>query len=148
MSQNLYEDRKVSDSNISEPKWLSDVKSELSKRLGDNITVHELARLTKMSDQELLRRFKEETGVALARYIHLARLKTALRLLHDPDMSLSEIARATGFGTLKHMAAVFHTERSRFQGELRRTDRIHVRPTTENFDNLPAPSVPRAYEAF
>lgn len=62
-----------------------------------DLGVAELARAAGVHRSRLSRRFREEVGLAPSAYLQRLRLQKALTLLRDPDLSIAEAARASGF---------------------------------------------------
>jgi transcriptional regulator GlxA family with amidase domain len=68
-------------------------------RLGDMLTIPELAQHAHMGERTFIRRFHEETGVAPRRWLTQQRLIAARALLEQTDQSIEEIATAVGYAT-------------------------------------------------
>ena len=68
-------------------------------RLGDMVTIPELAKHAHMSERTFVRRFREETGLAPRRWITQQRLIAARGMLEQTDHSIEEIATAVGYAT-------------------------------------------------
>ncbi len=78
-----------------------------------------------VSDRHLRRAFGAEFGVSPVAYAQTQRLLLAKRLLTDTSMPVTEVAYASGFGSLRRFNALFR-QRYRMQpGALRR--RMHAR---------------------
>lgn len=60
------------------------------------------------------------TGLSPARYIQSVRLNLAARMLRETQMSVSEIATASGFNSLIHFSASFRKQYGRTALALRR----------------------------
>ncbi|NKX56621.1 GlxA family transcriptional regulator [Arthrobacter mobilis] len=82
-------------------------------RLGQPLTVEELAAHAGMSRRNFTRRFAEATGTTPARWILARRLDEARRLLETTDWPVARIARTCGFGSAvgfrQNFAAAYHT---------------------------------------
>lgn len=63
-----------------------------------------------MSRASLYRKLMSATGLSPARYIQSVRLNLAARMLRDTQMSVSEIATASGFNSLIHFSASFRKQ--------------------------------------
>lgn len=68
-------------------------------RLGQQLTVAELAAHAQMSPRTFLRRFAEETGRTPMQWILQARVDTARELLESTRLSVDRIAEEVGLGT-------------------------------------------------
>lgn len=83
------------------------------ERLGEELTVDQLARGALMSSRTFSRRFRAETGTTPAAWLNRQRLIRAQQLLEETGISLEQIAQETGFGTAAvmrhHFVKVLHT---------------------------------------
>ncbi|GAA1972202.1 DJ-1/PfpI family protein [Isoptericola halotolerans] len=68
-------------------------------RLGQQVTIAELAAHARMSPRTFLRRFTEETGSTPLQWILRARVDTARELLESTRLSVDRIAEEVGLGT-------------------------------------------------
>ncbi|WP_265523410.1 helix-turn-helix domain-containing protein [Oerskovia flava] len=68
-------------------------------RLGEQLTIAELAAHARMSPRTFLRRFAEETGRTPLQWILRARVDTARELLESTRLSVDRIAEEVGLGT-------------------------------------------------
>jgi AraC family transcriptional regulator len=69
--------------------------------------VVELADLCGLTERQLRRAFKAETGITIGRYIDEAALERAHRLLTTTDLSIASIARQLGFANADSFAQSF-----------------------------------------
>ncbi|ANB10231.1 AraC family transcriptional regulator [Streptomyces ambofaciens] len=69
------------------------------QRLGEPLTLEDLARQAAMSVRTLNRRFRQETGVTPMQWLGRQRLDYARRLLERSDEPVDRIAARAGFGT-------------------------------------------------
>jgi len=69
------------------------------ERLGEPLTLAEMAAHARMSVRTFTRRFREETGVSPARWLLRQRTDHARRLLETTDLGVDRVARLAGFGT-------------------------------------------------
>lgn len=81
----------------------------IRERACTGVRVSEVADHAQLSLSDLKRRFRRYLGRSVMDQILRERLSRAIRLLHDSDLSIAHIARATGFGTQQRMGAVFRT---------------------------------------
>ncbi len=70
-----------------------------TERLGEPLTLAELAGHARMSVRTFTRRFREETGVSPLRWLAAQRLALARQLLESTDASVDRVAADAGFGT-------------------------------------------------
>lgn len=89
------------------PKQLRLVLDYIEANLGGEITVKELAALTRLSRVQFLRRFKASVRVAPHRYVMMSRVEQAKSYLADPKVELVAIALMCGFASQAHFSTVF-----------------------------------------
>jgi transcriptional regulator GlxA family with amidase domain len=70
--------------------------------------VRRLARVSGVSQAHFARSFKEAFGVPPHRYLLSRRIERASTLLRDTDLSVTEIAFHTGWGSLGTFGRTFH----------------------------------------
>lgn len=75
-------------------------------------SVSELARVAHVSERTLVRRFSQEMGTTVSRWLSAQRLLEARRLLVETDHTMAEISRTVGYNSPV-------TFRQRFQAEVR-----------------------------
>jgi transcriptional regulator GlxA family with amidase domain len=78
---------------------LEPTRTWLLERLGEPITVGDMARHAFVSERTFARRFTAETGTSPLRWLHSQRLLCARELLERTQLSVEEVARRSGFGT-------------------------------------------------
>jgi AraC family transcriptional regulator, transcriptional activator FtrA len=78
---------------------LTGVMAWAQDRLGEPLTVRDLAREAGMSSRNLARHFHAVTGSSPLRWLHDQRVRRAQELLELSDMSIEQIATRTGMGT-------------------------------------------------
>jgi AraC family transcriptional regulator of adaptative response / DNA-3-methyladenine glycosylase II len=74
---------------------------------GESPSLAELARHLGVSDRHLRRIFQAEHGVTPMQYLQTRRLLLAKQLLTDTRMPVSQVALASGFGSLRRFNAAF-----------------------------------------
>lgn len=80
---------------VMEEDWLSDHSlSELAEKLG-------------ITDRHLRRSFAAEYGVSPVQFLQTRRLLLAKNLLTDTNLSITEVAMATGFGSIRRFNDLF-----------------------------------------
>ncbi len=85
--------------------------------------VRRLARVSGVSVAHFARSFKEAFGVPPHRYLLTRRIERAAALLRDTDLSVTEIALQTGWGSLGTFGRVFRDVTGESPGELRERER-------------------------
>jgi len=89
-------------------------------RLAPEARLPELARKLGVTDRHLRRVFGDEFGVSPVEYAQTQRLLLAKRLLTDTDMSVIDVAMASGFSSLRRFNHLFRTRYRMTPGALRR----------------------------
>ena len=93
----------------------------IKKNFPQKITLGEVAQTLSMSPEHLSRTFRKETGIGFNRYLNLIRLQHAETLLKTTDMTVSEIAEACGFGSVRNFNRVFQDTLGITPSEYRKT---------------------------
>ncbi|HBM79483.1 MAG TPA: AraC family transcriptional regulator [Clostridiaceae bacterium] len=76
---------------------LSTVMNYIEKNIGKNINVEELARLAGFHPNYFIKFFRKHLGISPMQYINRKRMEMAKGLIKATDMTISEIARRTGY---------------------------------------------------
>ena len=84
-------------------------------------TLTRLAARVQMSPRHFARVFQSEVGMSPGRYVERVRLETARRQLESTDLSVEQIAAASGFGSAETLRRVFHQRLQVSPAEYRRT---------------------------
>jgi AraC family transcriptional activator FtrA len=79
---------------------LSEVLTWMLDHLADDLTIDSVAARAHMSRRTLARRFRNELGTSLSGWVTERRIERARALLEDSASSITEIAYASGFGSL------------------------------------------------
>ena len=99
-----------SGSTLFTPKELEGIRQardHLSRNIESPPPLAKLARIAGMNHTKLNRGFKEVYGTTVFGYLRQFRLSRSRALIESGDMSLSEIAYATGFSSPSHFAKAF-----------------------------------------
>lgn len=110
----------------------------IEQNIEEPLTVPEIARVLDVSQRQLERQFKKHVGCTVVQFGLLRRLQNARLLLISTDLSVREIATASGFNTLSHFAFSFGKFFGRRPSEYR-----EAWPANE-----PAPSWPGSLSDF
>jgi transcriptional regulator GlxA family with amidase domain len=89
------------------PHALRRVRDYVEAHLEDNIGLEELAGMAGLSTSHFGRAFKQSEGVSPHRYLLQCRVRHASGLLAETELSLSEIAIASGFADQSHFCRQF-----------------------------------------
>ncbi|MHC0433939.1 GlxA family transcriptional regulator [Streptomyces sp. O3] len=77
-------------------------------RLGEPLTLRELAEREAMSVRTFSRRFREEVGLTPMRWLARQRIERARQLLEETDRTVDRVAQEAGFGTAVSLRQHFH----------------------------------------
>lgn len=83
-------------------------------------SISDLAEVLKITDRHLRRIFFSEYGVSPVQYLQTLRLLLAKSLLTDTQLSVTEVAMAAGFGSIRRFNDVFQKQYRLTPGKLRR----------------------------
>lgn len=75
--------------------------------LDQDLNLEDISNAIKISQYELSRKFKKETGVAITEYINKLRINEALSLLENGNISITDIAQMIGFNDVNYFTKVF-----------------------------------------
>jgi transcriptional regulator GlxA family with amidase domain len=89
------------------PRALRRVREYVQVHLATNISIQMLAAVAGFSMYHFARAFKQSEGVTPHCYLVRCRVRRAQELLAQTDMSLAEIARASGFSDQSHCTRRF-----------------------------------------
>jgi AraC-like DNA-binding protein len=90
------------------PWQLRRVEAMINDRLGEDVSLAELASAANLSKAHFARAFHHSTGMPPHKYQLNARIEHAKRLLRRGDMSLTEIGIACGFGAQSQFIRAFN----------------------------------------
>ncbi|MDP4098334.1 AraC family transcriptional regulator [Paenibacillus sp. P96] len=105
----------------------------IGEHLGDELSVHELSRMAGLSRFHFSRLFSELTGRTVSEYINQIRINKAEYLLRHTDMTISEIAWATGYNDISYFSRTFKKHKSVSASELRATSAAAGRTEEEHW---------------
>jgi AraC family transcriptional activator FtrA len=95
----------------------------VQERLGESLSVEDLARRSAMSPRTFARRFVATTGTTPHRWLIRQRVLLAQRLLETTDLGIDEIANRAGFGSATNLRQHFRSEVLASPAAYRRTFR-------------------------
>ncbi|WP_406470252.1 GlxA family transcriptional regulator [Streptomyces sp. NBC_01615] len=105
---------------------MADTRAWALERLGQPLTVTQLARHAGMSERSFLRRFVEETGTTPLQWLVGARLGLARELLETTDQSIDLVARDCGLGSAANLRLHFRRALNTTPTAYRRAFTRHV----------------------
>jgi transcriptional regulator GlxA family with amidase domain len=79
------------------------------KRLGEPLTLRQMAAQEAMSVRNFTRRFREEVGTTPMNWLTQQRLERARELLEESDLPVEQVAEQVGLGTAANLRQHFHT---------------------------------------
>lgn len=85
------------------------VRDYVEAHLGSQIRLSTLAALSKLSSYHFSRQFSRETGISVARYVQLRRMRRAVELLAQSDPDIAEIGEAVGYRDASSFARAFRS---------------------------------------
>jgi len=77
------------------------------EKLDHDLTAGVLCQIAGMSERSFIRKFRKETGQTVGEYVATARLEAACRLLTETRLSLKEVSRKCGFGSVAALRRAF-----------------------------------------
>ncbi|WP_285686327.1 helix-turn-helix domain-containing protein [Actinoplanes sp. NBRC 103695] len=101
------------------------------ERLGETVTLEELAGHARMSVRTFTRRFRSETGLSPARWLLQQRVTHARLLLESTDLPVDVVARRTGLGSASALRQHLHAAIGVSPTAYRRTFRLSTTQSSE-----------------
>ncbi len=89
------------------PRWLKQSREFLDAHFSDNFTCADIAVSVGVHPVHLAREFRRHYKCTLGEYARRLRIEFACRELSKPDISLVEIALASGFSSQSHFSTIF-----------------------------------------
>ena len=80
---------------------------EIGRRMGDGITVADLARAANLSQSRFAQLFHQQMGVSPGRYLRQRRLERARLLLQSTFLTVRQVMTAVGFNDPSHFSRDF-----------------------------------------
>lgn len=82
-------------------------------------TLADLVRLTGVSERNLTRAFRQATGISIAKFRQLVRLEHARSLLHNPELTVEDVAAQCGFLDVRQFRRLWKEEHGMPPGKSR-----------------------------
>ncbi len=86
---------------------IREIHSRLIEKIGERVTIDELAREYLINPTTLKTAFKAVYGTSIAAHMKEHRMKKAAEMLKESDMSIAEIAQAVGYDSQSKFTAAF-----------------------------------------
>jgi len=99
----------------------------IDANVGRRIGVIDVAENVAMSRRQLERRFRAATGVSILDEITRRRVDRARQLLADTELTLDQVATATGFNNSSYLSVIFKTKTGLTPGGFRERFRVEGR---------------------
>ncbi|MCH4823365.1 AraC family transcriptional regulator [Gramella lutea] len=103
-SRKIYSDQSFK---LSSSNRLAYIVEYIRKNLHNPLSVKSLSRKACMSESNFYRVFKNELGISPTDFINNERIKLAVSLLQNPEMSIKEIYQECGFESRSYFNRVF-----------------------------------------
>lgn len=111
----------------SKGKRTSPALSFVETNYPEKIKLGDVARLCGVGPFQFSRTFKRENGMTFQEFLMRYRIKKALELFRNPQISVTEVAFAVGFNYLSYFSRTFRryvgVAPSRFSGDVKKRDR-------------------------
>lgn len=101
-------------------------KTYLVSRLGEAVTLNEVARAVHASPFNFARIFQQQTGLPIHRYLTQLRLRASLDRLADGEKDLTNLALDLGFSSHSHFTDVFRRELGITPSEVRKKALVKI----------------------
>jgi AraC-like DNA-binding protein/mannose-6-phosphate isomerase-like protein (cupin superfamily) len=88
-------------------RQLTPVFEYLRRDCAQKASIRQAAELANMSDSQFMKAFKRVAGMGFVAYRTHLRVSNAIRLLHDPERTVADIATAVGFSDQSHFDRQF-----------------------------------------
>jgi len=85
----------------------------IQENYGEKLTLQDIANAGAVSSRECLRCFRAAIGLSPVEYLLDYRVQAAAKLLENTELSVSEIAMQTGWGSNAYFAKMFHRLRGK-----------------------------------
>jgi len=82
-------------------------RSRINSRFSESLSLDQLARSVHASKRNLVRVFRDETGMTVLQTIHHARIAQACDHLRRTDLTCAQIAHQIGFGSVQQFNRIF-----------------------------------------
>jgi AraC family transcriptional regulator, regulatory protein of adaptative response / methylphosphotriester-DNA alkyltransferase methyltransferase len=92
---------------LPDQEWVDHIAGWLQNHYTEVVSLERLAGLFHTGSSHLQRTFKRIQGLSPAVYLQQVRLANAREMLESTELSITEIAAATGFTSSAHFATVF-----------------------------------------
>ena len=113
---------------LARPDMMRQVKFYLTQNYSSSVTLAQLASRFEISAANLSRLFRHEFGVGFSRYLTTLRLESAVALLNNTNLPVSEVAQRCGFSTSGYFIRIFRRHFGVTPKDYRRRERREEDP--------------------
>lgn len=92
------------------PQTLADAVKIMAEHLEEPLLIQDIAQICEVSSRNLERLFREHLGISPLRYYRSLKLERALELVSQSNLTIQEIALASGFGSTGALNKHFKSE--------------------------------------
>ncbi|MFI3206928.1 MAG: AraC family transcriptional regulator [Clostridia bacterium] len=92
----------------------------INKNFKENISISELAKISKVSQSLLVKKFKSQIGTSIGKYILLKKLEYAIFLLKNTNFSCNDIAEKVGLYDASQLTRMCKTHLKRLPSDFRK----------------------------
>ena len=85
------------------PRWLADAYAFIDGHVDRRLSVQMIAEHLGIGRRDLSRAFRQHSGTSIRKYVHERLLSRAMTLLRESEMSIAEVAAASGFYDQAHL---------------------------------------------
>ncbi len=89
------------------PKWIDELKTLINDRWYEFLTLEDISNELHLHPVSISKGFSKFTGSTLSNYMRIVKMKRAVQLVFDTELSLTEIAHTCGFSDQSHMCRLF-----------------------------------------
>jgi AraC-like DNA-binding protein len=114
-------------------------KSEIRKRFEEPLKLDQIADLSGVSSEYLIRLFRQYEGVTPMRYLWKVRVEHALEMLRSTGLALGEITDRTGFKSVYHLSRMIKKFSGQTPTDIRRSGwsgPVKVPTLMDKFDGM------------
>jgi AraC family transcriptional regulator of arabinose operon len=86
---------------------LRSITEYVDEQMNCALRIHDLAEKVGLSESHLRKLFRENSGIGLGEYLRRSRLSRGVGLIHRSDLSISEIAKESGFESIHAFSQSF-----------------------------------------
>ncbi len=83
--------------------------SFIDEHFREELSLSDLEKRFFTSRYHICRLFKKETGLTISQYVNRKKVSLAQQILNDPDISIADACRASGFNFAQHFTSVFRS---------------------------------------